>query len=89
MARQRKIKAPVCPFPAVKLVWLDAYSEDQGWQLFKDVKHEDKIIVTTGHLIEETQHYFVVAQHVGLNEGHWEAGDVWHIPKRMVVPDKK
>ena len=72
-------------FRFVRIVWLDAFSEDE----WKDVETYDftseYYVESFGYLVKETKNYHYLAPNLGKNDGRWEAGCMMGIPRKMVL----
>jgi hypothetical protein len=71
-------------FRFVRIVWLDAYSEDE-WRDVDTYEMTDYVVESFGYLVKETKNYHLIAPNLGRNDGRWEAGCMMGIPKKMVL----
>lgn len=72
------------PFRFVRIVWLDAYSEDQ-WRDIDTYEFGDYAVESFGYLVKETKNYHTLAPNIGRVDGRWEAGCMMSIPRKMVL----
>ena len=79
-------KSPRIPYPFVRVVWLDAFSEDPWHALDEYVIHDQKV-ETTGYLFKENERYWLICSNVAFNheDKKWEGFATSAVPKSMAI----
>lgn len=54
-------------FPRVEVLWMDACMASGAWACAREIKKTTATILTRGFLLGEDEHYYTVAQSVGLD----------------------
>lgn len=73
------------PWKFVRVVWLDAYSEDP-WTEIEKYDLRDHQVESFGYLVRESKNYHLIAPNVGQGDnGVWEACGLMAIPRKMVL----
>ncbi|MDB5805380.1 MAG: hypothetical protein JWN73_2702 [Betaproteobacteria bacterium] len=67
-------------FDLVEVTWDDASSLEHGWVDPNDEKPQPQLVKTVGFLVNESEHYLVIAS---TTDGNWVNGR-FQIPKGMV-----
>lgn len=74
--------------PLVLIEWADAYTvDDAAWNEIPDYAGEPEKVKSVGWLLKETDHAYVIAAHIGIEEEEEdeEVGGTMVIPKGMVT----
>lgn len=73
------------PYPWVRVVWLDAFSEDP-WLIVDDYVIHDQLVHSEGYLVRENERYVMLAPNVAYNheDNKWEMFGAAAIPRDMM-----